>query len=229
MKTSIPFALSFVALLTAACSVTTTESPDGGSSTTSPDGGGGTSPDGAAQPEVPAASTKEAPVEIGAACPAFSACGGSIDGTYDYASGCVGDVLADVKKACPTVDGSGLKVVVKGSLHFTGGKALTRDATSTLSGTIKVPAMCAQGQCSIVEKTLRDAGFATATCTGAAGCDCTVAKTESTKNATTYAVSGTTVTTADGETYAFCAKGNALSYTGKSAGSEDGAWELTKR
>jgi hypothetical protein len=216
-----------MAALLGACSVTTTDSNDGGS--TSADGGAtnetSTTPPGT----IPPTSTTEASVVFGATCPAFAACGGALEGTYDYTGGCVSDLLSDAKKQCAALDASGTKVSVKGSLHFVGPSALTRDVTATVSGTLKFPASCTAGQCAVVESALKSAGFATASCTGTTSCDCAIVRSETTKNATTYTTSGSTVITADGETYTTCVNGPVLTYSGKSAGSEDGTWTLKKR
>lgn len=233
MNSSILVLASF-ALLGVACSTTVINDPGAG------DGGASTSPtgsststttpgaDGSAPSAVPPASTVEADVEIGATCPAFTACGGSLDGTYDYSGGCLGDLLADARKQCPTLDSSGVKVVVKGSLHFSGG-VLDRNVVSTVSGVLAFPAACAAGQCGVVETALKGAGFPTAKCTGSSACDCTVSRVETTKNKTTFTTAGSTVTTGDGETYEICAKGADVTYRGKSAGSEEGSWSLKKR
>lgn len=232
MKTSILVLASF-ALLGVACSATVINEPgsgDGGTSPT-PTGTGTSTPpgvDGSTPGTVPPASTVEAEVEVGATCPAFSACGGSLDGTYDYSGGCLGDLLANARKQCPSLDASGVKVVVKGSLHFSGA-ALDRNVVSTVSGVLKFPAACTSGQCAVVETALKSAGFPTASCTGSSSCDCTVSRVETTKNKTTFTTAGSTVTTGDGESYEICAKGSDLTYTGKSAGSEEGNWTLKKR
>ncbi|HSO33247.1 MAG TPA: hypothetical protein VLT33_12025 [Labilithrix sp.] len=216
----------------AACSTTTTGS-GGSSSGGSPDGGTapvtpGTDAGGAeTSTSLPPPSASEANVDLDGTCPAFSACGGSPQGTYDYTAGCVSDAVSAVKTQCPAADTSGLKVTVRGSLHFVGA-ALTRDAVSTTSGTIVLPATCSQGQCAAVESALKSA-FDSATCTGSAACTCTVKRTDTTKDATTFAVSGNTLTTADGDSYAICVAGSSLKYQGRSAGAEDGLWELTKR
>jgi len=231
MKNAI-LVLASLALLGVACSTTVVNNPgeDGGATTapsgtgTTPTGDASTTPPGT----VPPASTVEAAVEVGAACPAFTACGGALAGTYDYTGGCLGDLLAAARARCPSLDTSKVKVVVKGSLHFAGA-ALTRDVASTVSGVLGFPASCTAGQCGAVETALKQAGFPTATCSGTAACDCTISRSETTKNATTFTVSGSTVTTADGESYAICVKGAELTYTGKSAGAEEGSWSLAKR
>ena len=225
---------ALLSVLTAACSATTnTGTGGGGSSGGSPDGGSvtpgtdGGSSGADSSTTVPPPSSSEANVDLDGTCPAFEACGGAPQGTYDYSAGCIADAVSSVKTQCPTADTSGLKVTVRGSLTFLG-DALTRDAVSVTSGTIVLPATCSQGQCAVVESALKTA-FDSATCTGTAACTCTVKRTDTTKNATTFTVTGTTLTTADGDSYGFCAAGGSLKYQGKSAGSEDGLWELTRR
>ena len=66
-------------------------------------------------------------------------------------------------------------------------------------------------------------------CTGSSACECTVSKTEKEADATTYTVQGSVVTTADGDEYAICENGAQLTYSGKSAGSEQGTFTLKKR
>ncbi len=225
--------LALLSVLAAACSTTTNNGTGGGSSSGSPDGGpvtpgsDGGSSGGDSSTSVPPPSTSEANVDLDGTCPAFSACGGDPQGTYDYSAGCIADAVSSVKAQCPTADASGLKVTVRGSLTFLG-DALTRDAVAVTSGTIVLPAACTQGQCAAVESALKSA-FDSATCTGSASCTCTVKRTDTTKNATTFTVAGNTLTTADGDSYAICVAGGSLKYQGKSAGSEDGLWELTKR
>ena len=214
---------AFLSVLTA-CSTTTNNGTGPGSSSGSDGGGGGG--DGSTT-TVPPPASSEANVDLDGTCPAFEACGGAPQGTYDYAGGCIADALASVKAQCPTVDGSGLKVTVRGSLTFLG-DALTRDAVAVTSGTIVLPASCSQGQCAAVQSALETA-FDSATCTGTTACSCTVKRTDTTKNATTFSVAGTTLTTADGDAYAICTAGSSLKYQGKSAGAEDGLWHLNKR
>lgn len=229
----------------AACTATTVgEGGDGGSSGTSgssgassssgssgtsgSSGSSGASSSSGASGTVPAPSTTSAPVEIGGTCAAFTACGGAVSGTYDYTSGCVEeDLLAAAKQQCPTLDASGLKFTVVGSLHFAG-SSLTRKAVGKVSGPIVIPVSCSAGQCAAVESALKS-GFDSISCTGSSSCTCTVTKTNTTDNATTFLVSGSTITTGDGESYSFCSAGSSFQYKGKSAGSEDGIWTLAKR
>lgn len=79
-----------------------------------------------------------------------------------------------------------------------------------------------------VEAALKS-GFDSVTCTGAAACTCTVKRTDSGSDVTTFAIAGDTLTTAGGDSYAICEQGNTFRYKGKSTASEDGIWELKKR
>ncbi len=242
MRLRVAFAFGSLLVSLVACTVT---SSDGGGSSSGSSGGASSSSGGASSSSSggassssggstsggnPAASTTEANVEVNAACPAVAACGGALSGTYDYTGGCVGDVFADARKQCPGLDTKGVSVKVQGSLHFTGTNALTRDAIAKLSGHVIVPAQCSLGQCAQVESSLKPS-FDSVSCAAGAGgsCDCTIAKTDTTKNATTYTTSGTTLKTADGDTYEYCASATGLTYKGKSAGAEEGNWSLKKR
>lgn len=222
--------------LVVACS-STASGPEGGSSGSSgtaangnPTGDGGPTSDAATEGSpsgTPEASKVEAPVDIDGTCTPAKACGGSLSGTYDYERGCIADAFASARKSCPSIDTSGAKVVVKGSLTFSG-NALTRAVTSTVSGSVVVPASCSSGQCSLVESALKGA-FDSVTCSGSSACTCTISSTTTTKNATTFTTSGSVVTTADGDTYSYCIEGGKLTYEGKAAAAEDGVWSLTKR
>lgn len=233
------FGTIFVFGSVVACSVSSTDGkgqqPSSSSSSTSSSGGSTSSSGGSSSGSSsggntnnrPPASPLEAPIDIDGACPAFTACGGNPIGAYDYQSGCLDDVFADLRNACPSVDTSKLKVTVKGTIYLDG-SSLGRDITGRTSGEITLPASCAQGQCAAVEANLKGA-FDSVSCTGSSSCTCTVSKTETNKDGTTYTIDGNTLTTADGDTYSICANGADLKYTGKSAGSEEGAFTLKKR
>jgi hypothetical protein len=117
---------------------------------------------------------------------------------------------------------------VTGTIYFLAGGILHRDVRLETKGNVMIPAACSIGSCSTVESALKDSGIE-ATCTGTSSCTCAVSLTESSTDATTFAQSGNTVTTADGDTYEICVDGSKLTYKGKSAGAEDGSWELQKR
>jgi hypothetical protein len=208
------------------CTVQSNEPGGGGgtsggsssSSSSSSSGGGGSSSGGT--------SGKEVDVSVNGACQAPNACGGALEGTFDYVSGCAGDVFAEARRACPTVDTSGVKVTVAGSLAFSG-QALERRAVTKLSGSIVLPVTCTSGQCAMVQQALASS-FDSVSCTGIAACTCVVSKTERVDSATTFTVSGNVATTADGERYDYCTTGRNLTYAGR-AGAESGVWTLSKR
>jgi hypothetical protein len=185
-------------------------------------------PSGPSAKNAPPASTVAAPVELNAACPAFVACNAKPIGTYDYKSGCIGDVFADARKQCPAMQSVGVKADVVGSITFDGA-LLARDVQAHVSGTLVFPADCTLGQCAQVESALRGA-FDTASCTPqAGGCNCAVSKTSATKDIAGYSINGSTLTVDNGDTYEICETGGSFSYSGKSAGAEDGSWSLAKR
>jgi hypothetical protein len=156
-------------------------------------------------------------------------CGGNPQGTYDYTGGCVADPFASLRTQCPTLDTSGVTVTVTGTIYFVG-SALHRNVKLAATGTVNVPASCAAGQCAAAQAGLQGAGI-TATCTGSSSCSCTISKTDTNTAATTFTISGNTLTTADGENYDICEKPGTgkLTYKGTSTKSESGSWELTKR
>jgi hypothetical protein len=213
--------LGVLTLVVACSSKTTTSSSSSGASTSS-GSSGSTTP--------PAASTTEASVQVAGSCPAFVACGGTPSGTYDYSGGC-SDVLGMLRRTCTGLNTTQTVVKVKGSIYFLADNALKRSVTIAVSGSVRIPASCVGGTCIIVEQGLSQYGFGNATCTDAGGgaCDCTVSKTTPRNDSTTYTLEGNNVKTADGETYEICDDGASLKYKGKSAGTEEGSWELAKR
>lgn len=232
---------SFVSLV--ACTVQNSPAPGGASSgasssgassnTANADGGGassssgGSSGGGSSSGSTTTNPPAEAAVDIDGTCSPFTTCGGNPQGTYDYTGGCIEDVFAAARGACPTLDTSKAVVKVKGSIEFAG-NALKRDVTVTIGGSITLPAACAAGQCAAIESELKGA-FDSVSCTGSSSCDCTISKTEAETDATTYTIQGSVVTTADGDEYSICEAGADLSYSGKSAGSEEGTFTLKKR
>jgi hypothetical protein len=198
------------------------------SPSTNGDGDGGTaqSGDGSAT-NAPAPSTTAAEIDIDGTCSAWVACGGNPQGTYDYTGGCIEDVFSGARGACPALDTSKAKVTVKGSVTFSG-NALTRNVTVTTSGTITLPESCTYGQCAAIESELKST-FDSVSCSGSGDCVCTVSKTETEQDATTYTLQGSLLSTADGDEYSICDKGADLSYSGKSTGTEQGTFTLKKR
>lgn len=88
-----------------------------------------------------------APVQIMDTCPAFSACGGAVSGTWCYTGVCVttAELLGDATSLCPTITlttGSGM---VTGRVEFAGSGAsgtVTRQVSVRGSGSVFVPQSC---------------------------------------------------------------------------------------
>lgn len=238
MRFTVLASVTTVAGILFACSTesstTNTNTGDGGASSSGGSSSGATSSSGGSSSggtTKPAASTTEGPVTIDSdTCPAFSACGGTLDGTWDYEKGCLGDLFKDLRDQCAQLDTTGLKATVKGSVYFLAAGALERDVTTNVTGDIKFPVSCTLGQgCGIVETLLKDT-FPNVKCTEASQqCTCTASRTESNTAATTYTVTGNTVKTADGDEYDFCVNGSTLTYSGKTKEAEEGVWQLKKR
>lgn len=213
----------------AASSSSGASSSSSGESSTSSSGASTSSSGGSSSGDVPAASTKEVDIQFNAACAAFTPCGNTPSGTYDYTAGCVGDVFAQARANCDALDTSKAKATVKGSIYFLAGGALKRDVTVRVSGTLTFPNSCVFGQCALAETGLKTQ-FPNATCAAnGANCDCTIDRTETNTAATTFTVVGNTINTADGDTYEHCVAGTSFKYKGNSAGAEGGTWELMRR
>jgi hypothetical protein len=195
-------------------------SGEGGSSSSSssPDGGG-------AQP----VSTNAAPISFGSSCPAFSACGGDIAGTWDYSGGCIADPFAAYKKQCPSATESNVSGNIVGTVNVYG-NTIQRNAKASFTGTLTIPAECTSGaSCAIVQQTLQGA-FDSVVCSGSTTCDCVVSGHVDTGSVTTFTMNGNTVVTDDGSTYDVCVDGNKLTeHETDAKAAEPGVFELTKR
>jgi hypothetical protein len=147
-------------------------------------------------------------------CPAFSPCGGSVVGVWDYESACAEGVWDDAKKACPTLGITSQSGTVQGRLLFTA-NTVSRSAKVSFSAKINWPAICLQGaSCPAAQAALLKV-FTTATC--AAGpngsCDCNVTSSTSGSSAgTPYSVQGNQIVVNDGNKFDFCVNGESMSY-----------------
>jgi hypothetical protein len=188
-----------------------TTSPDG--STTSPDGGGG-----------------PFSLQFPAQCPAFSACGGNLEGTtWDYTSGCVDNPFGQAKQFCPTLEVKNATGSGQGTLAFSGG-AVTRKVKLNTSATLVIPPACTMGvvPCSAIQAQLGSVGLM-GTCTGSGTCTCTVSRTTTIDETDAYAVVGNTVVVNGTSEYDFCVQGGKMSHRAKDQNAEPGTYELTKR
>lgn len=246
MKASIGFGSVF-ALVLVACTVTNngpaTGSDNGGTGgggngadggkVVGSGGGGGGAVDGGGGGGGGAASNvtvsqTAANVSFGS-CVAPAACGGAVEGTWDYAGGCIDDPFAAVKQQCPSATTSNVTGSIAGTVNFVG-DGLYRKAKASFSGTITLPVTCTMGApCSAIQSAMTSA-FDTVTCTGTSSCDCVVTSHVDVEDATTFTVSGNTLTTADGNTYDYCVAGAQMTerQTNSNA-TERGNFSLKKR
>jgi hypothetical protein len=195
-------------------------SGEGGSSSSSSssDGGG-------AQP----VSTNAAPISFGSSCPGFSACGGDIEGVWDYSGGCIADPFAAYKKQCPAATESNVSGNIVGTVNVYG-NSIQRNAKASFTGTLTIPADCTSGaSCAIVQQTLQGS-FDSVVCSGSTTCDCVISGHVDTGSVTTFTMNGSTVVTDDGSTYDVCVAGNKLTeHETDAKAAEPGVFELTKR
>ena len=164
-----------------------------------------------------------------ATCAAFTPCGGDVEGTWDYAEGCVTDPFNEVRATCPSATLENLTVKGQGFVTLNAGEA-ARNLTLSGSGVLNVPAACVSGTtCNSIAATLSATG-ATATCADAdGGCRCDASLKKVIKESTTYTLSGNTLVT-NGRTYEYCVSGSTLQHreTGSSP-TEPGTYKLTRR
>lgn len=159
-------------------------------------------------------------------CPAFSACGGSLTGSYCYTNLCLStaDLSITTFGTCDlsALDPSSLTGTVNGGAVFTADQ-VNRVAKVELSGTLSLPATsgCSLGSCSTIQNLLNVAiqsRGATATCTARTtspqlGCDCALSIVQNVDQMEGFTASGNTITTASGRTYDYCISGSTLGLT----------------
>ena len=204
---------------------------DGGQDGSTPQGDGSTPQGDGGNPQTDGGGGGPFNVQFPATCPAFSACGGSIEGTtWDYSSGCVDDPFGQAKQFCPSLQVQNPMGSGSGTLSFTGGK-VTRKAKITTSATLVIPPACTMGviPCSTIQAQLANVGVK-GTCTGSGGtCNCAVTKTDDIDEAGQYAVVGNTVVVNGSNEYDFCVQGGKMGHRAKDQDAEPGTYELTKR
>lgn len=145
-------------------------------------------------------------------CPAFTACGGAVQGLWFYTGVCIthDEVLAPIRDLCA------LATVLGGSGSGTGltlftATEVTRQVSADYTVTANVPSDCTMGlDCASVEGLMNGYGF-TGTCavsTSMTGCDCTVNDTLGQSGTGPYTAAGDTITTGSpSHTYEYCVTG----------------------
>jgi len=132
------------------------------------------------------------PITIEATCPAFTACGGDLVGTWQYGDTCVTIAEAEgaLDEACATatfVSGGG---TVEGYVSFDG-SMVNRTVTTTVDVNFFVPTACTMGfGCLIVGPAIESMTTLDAvTCTDATGgCDCHIVDSDTVTESAAYTV-----------------------------------------
>lgn len=164
-------------------------------------------------------------------CPALTGCGGAPIGTWHYTAACMNNPFAQASTICPTSTINNLAGTLRGSLVFTP-TVVTRNVTSSVTGTLSVPATCLMGifTCSQIQTQLA-AFYPGAQCQAAAGgCSCTLTQTNNLMDSSAYTLSSSSLLVGAG-TYDYCIQPNTtMRYrrTGQ-ATFEDGLMTLTKQ
>jgi hypothetical protein len=170
-----------------------------------------------------------ATVQVGN-CPAFTACGGQVDGTWDYTGGCLPDPFLDAQAACSSIMVQNQTASIQGRVSFAGGK-VTRNGVFSYTSSATVPKVCADtfGGCSSISAVIKtQAGFDKSYCTGTGDCACTFSITRTDTSTDTYTTASNQITTGSGDAYDYCVAGLKLDYSHVSGPStEKGVFELT--
>jgi hypothetical protein len=248
-----PVALFGTAFAVACSSTTTgpstddagTGSPDAATTATSTSTGSSTSSSSAdAGPNLPPPATFDLTSGV---CADIPGCGGSLEGSWDYSAACIPDSAAknletQIRKACATAAVTGVTGTMSGRVTFAG-TSVVRKATTSLKISLSIPASCAAqagGNCNLVAAAIQSQSggqVRSANCKTAAsgnGCDCVLdSEAAGDKTGTTYATSGNTLITSDGDEYEYCVTGTKLTHKQTKSGSpnltEPGNFEATKR
>lgn len=163
-----------------------------------------------------------APVMVMPSCPAFTACGGMLDGTYCYTGSCIeeDELLGEVAFPCARRDFTltGFTGTVQGQIRFDGATT-SRVASTHLEGTIEVTGVCADTRtsCSSLESGIRDRlpPGATVDCTvSGLACSCDLVLDGSVDGMESYTLAGSTIRVASTppRTYDYCVEGGALRF-----------------
>jgi hypothetical protein len=232
--------LSLLALTTASCGgsgdskSSTNTGGTGGSGSAGNTGTGGTGGSGSAGTTSTGGTdgSGSAGTTGTAACPAFTACGGTIvPGTYKITATCMDNLVlpADSMDWCTGATGSVTATTFGGTFTFLAGNRYTLEETVSIIEKMVLPASCMNSggtaiTCSQLEAGIKqsaaadtssDMKLSSATCTGSSGCTCSMAISGGHNESGSYVVSGNTVTsTPDGEAAddpnEFCVSGSEI-------------------
>lgn len=160
------------------------------------------------------------PVVTSGSCPAFTACGGELDGTWLYAEACPTTNVGPLLSACPT---GSVEYEAGGAaaLSFGGGQ-VARTGAPVGDGVVTFPAECGLGACTLIAALVGGQGQ----CSEIDG-DCACRTPFSVDwGQQAYAVAGNQLTLADGRTFEYCVEGDRLTYRESGEATEPGVFTL---
>jgi hypothetical protein len=158
---------------------------------------------------------------IASTCTAPTACGGSLAGTsWKYSSICFDqeDLFPGVYAACPASQLNGIGgLAMSGEVAFTA-TVMTHKLTLTGDGVFQVPVSCASCDCVGYREWLQTTwgvtnAFCYMDCYPDNSCRCLIPVDITIDDSQTYTASGTTLTTADSQTFDYCATTDGLDLT----------------
>jgi hypothetical protein len=152
-------------------------------------------------------------------CSSFTACGGSVVGTWSFSKACLNGITNPLAQYCPSSTFS-LSDTISGSFTFQANNMYSTTMTSDMvAEDLGVPTSCLNGQtCAQLQTNIQMAlTSGTASCASSAtGCSCLVTNSTSTTSENgTYATSGDTITLTPangtpGSPTQYCVQGNTL-------------------
>ena len=158
-------------------------------------------------PPPPASTTSTA------TCAELTGCGGAIEGRWGITDTCASPrfLLPRVYAACNSAQVTVTNAIVNGSVAFGGGNAKF-DLGGYVEATVVLPNNCSFCACDVKEQQMEGPGYSVScspVCSGGS-CFCTVRRSIDVETVQPYSVDAGTLTTADGDTYAFCRNGTGL-------------------
>lgn len=155
-------------------------------------------------------------------CPAFTPCGGDLEGSWLYAAACPTTNLAELESACPTASVE-YEAGEAAALSFGNGQ-VARSGSPVGDGVVTFPAECGLGGCVLVAAVVG----ARAECSESDG-DCACRTPFSVDwGQQAYTLSGTQLRLADGRTFDYCVDADRLTYRESGSATEPGIFTLQR-
>jgi hypothetical protein len=181
----------------------------------------------------------------------FKGCGGDVTGKWSIDGICIeGDIKSlmaeefnseDVPPECSDIFQS-VSADMSGTVEYANGNQIS-DVSTTMKMKIKYTSACLSAQsgtsmkmtqslCDTLESSMNsdassdDDSKMTTSCSFSTSCNCTITMSGQTKDTVGYTVSGSTITTDDGETAEYCVSGKNLTIRQQSEGDPAGQTKL---